>query len=514
VELRQPHPPSALVVANVSKTFGGNVVLHRLDLTVRRGEIHAMLGENGSGKSTFIKILAGYHRPDPGAEVLVCGRRLTFGSAASSHSLGCRFVHQDLGLVETATILDNFYLAGGYPLRWGTIRARAARSGVQKALARVGLDPDPRSIVGELSPAMRTGVAMARALDTGDRAGTSVLVLDEPTATLPASEVRRLIDLVKAVAASGVGVLFVTHRLDDVFQLADTATVLRDGRRVSTQPVSLFDRRTLVNLLVGEEFDEVRVQSSGAERGANTMLDVRGLTSEHLHGVGFTVRSGEITGVAGLTGSGRESLLGALFGAVPRSAGTVRAGDETVPPMRPDRSIGAGMAFLPPDRRGQSGIMDLSASANLTLPHLSPFWRWPRLSSRLEATEVRHWFDRLGVRPAQAGEDKLSTFSGGNQQKVLFGKWLRLEPRVLLLDEPTQGVDVGAKADLYREIIRAAATGTAILLSSSDVDELVAICHRVLVLRDGRIVERLSGSDITVSNISHASFGTAREEVA
>jgi ribose transport system ATP-binding protein len=504
--------PLALEAVNISKSFSGNQALTAFDLTVESGEIHALLGENGSGKSTFIKILAGYHLPDPEGEVLVGGSRLEFGSAESAYQLGCRFVHQDLALVGNASIVDNLCVTSGYPVRVGTIRDSVARRMAAEDLSRVGLDVDPRLLVGTLAPAVQTGVAMARALRTDSNVAARLLVLDEPTATLPESDVRMLIDIVRAIAATGVGVLYVTHRIDEVFELADNATVLRDGFKEATVPVASLDRRGLVTLLVGREFDEVRASSRQMHsETAETVLEVKNLSSGPLHDVSFTVRHGDVVGVAGITGSGRESLLSAVFGGAERQSGTVAVDGHHLAASRPDLAIAAGMAYLPPDRKVHGGIMTQSARENLTITNLLPFWRWPSLRRRPETGEAQRWFERLSVRPGGAVESPLSTFSGGNQQKVLFAKWLRLKPKVFLMDEPTQGVDVGTKAQLHREVLRAAEGGAGIVVSSSDVDELEAICHRVLVLRNGRIAAELTGDAVTLSNISHESFGTGSD---
>lgn len=503
------------MATGISKTFDGSRALDSLDLTISPGEIHALLGENGSGKSTFIKILSGFHTPDPGGVVMVGGERLPLGSSASSYQLGCRFVHQDLGLIETSSVLDNLCLSSGYPAKWGTIRESIARRQAVVDLQRVGLDLDPRLPVGSLSPAVQTGIAVARAIRTDEHTHATLLVLDEPTATLPESAVRQLIEIVRRVAHAGVGVLYVSHRIDEVLDLADNATVLRDGRKIAHRRVADLDRRSLVTMLVGRDFDEVRSGARAASaRVAAPILEVRSLGSGPIRDVSFSAGAGDVVGIAGLTGSGRETLLSAVFGRVEREAGSVFLDGQALPPMRPDLSIGAGMAFLPSERRLHGGIMEHSARENLTLADLRGFWRWPRLRKRPEVEEASRWFDRLSVRPGGAMEERLATFSGGNQQKVLFAKWLRIQPRVLLLDEPTQGVDVATKSELHQHVLDAAEAGVAVVVSSSDVDELAAICSRVLVLIDGRIAAELEGEHITLSNISHESFGTGWGVVA
>lgn len=497
----------ALVVRGLCKTFGATRALRPLDLTVARGEIHALLGENGSGKSTLIKLLSGYHRPDSG-EAIVGGTRLVPGSADSAHAAGCRFVHQDLGLIASQTVLDNLYAGRGYPTRLGTVNDRRARRVAAQDLARAGVAVDPRRVVGTLSPAEQAGVAIARALRPGDHGGPQLLVLDEPTARLPEREVNVLLGLVRTVARAGVAVIYVSHRIDEVLDLAEAVTVLRDGRKVASRPVAGLDRPGLVKLLADAAVEEADVSTHVPPASdAAVVLAVDGMSSAHLHDVGFEVRQGEVVGIAGITGSGREAILPTIFGGLPRVGGSVRVAGTPVRGGRPDLSVAAGVAYLPPER-SRSGVGGQSARENLMLAGLRRHWRWPLLSRRGERSEAGRWFQRLSVRPPGAVEKPLSSFSGGNQQKILFGKWLRLGPKVLLLDEPTQGVDIATKAALHNEILAAAEAGACAVVSSSEAGELIAVCHRILVMRDGRIAGTLSGKDRTMANLTHESFGT------
>lgn len=501
----------ALRVERLTKRFVGKPVLAGLDLTVARGEVHALVGENGSGKSTFIKILSGYHVPDPDGSVWIDGQALGFGSPTGARAAGLRFVHQDLGLIDSETVCDNLALGAGFPTRFGTVRGRYSARLARADLARVGVDLDPRAVVGSLSPAQQAGVAIARALRPDDAVPVRVLVLDEPTAALPQAEVQHLLTMIRTVSAAGVAVVYVTHRLDEVFSIAHRVTVLRDGRKQATVAVSDIDRRGLVTLLIGTELDDARAASADVPVVEGTpLLRVRGLRAQAIEDIGFDVRAGDIVGITGITGSGRESLLGAIFGARPRIAGDVRVGEQTVRAARPDRARAAGMAYVPPDRKLFAAIMSLSAKENLSLSDLRPFWRHGRLHRRAERREALHWFDRLSIRP-MTFDAPLATFSGGNQQKVVIGKWLRRKPVVLLLDEPTQGVDIAAKAALHHEILAAARAGCAVVLSSSDIDEVAALCHRVLVLRDGRLTAQLAGTSVTVADITHAVLGSDQE---
>lgn len=504
-EAAEPHP--ALRIRRLTKSFAGMVALADFELDIEPGEVHALVGENGSGKSTVIKILAGYHRPDPGGEIEIDGTALPFGSAPAAHGMGCRFVHQDLGLVLQLPVVDNLYLNSGFASRFGTIREAQTRRRASELLRRIDLDIDPRTVVATLPLAQRTGVAVARALEGEDRAQVKLLVLDEPTATLPENEVHQLLGMIRRVAADGVAVLYVSHRLDEIFRVADNVTVLRDGHRVATVPVSSLGKRRLVTLLVGDELGELPSPGSGGSGGVGAALSVQGLRGPGVTGVTFRARPGEIVGFAGITGSGRESLLGMIFGAVPRLGGVVEAGGRPLPPYDPRAAIAAGLAYLPPDRKTTGAMMDLSARENLSICGLRSFWSGLRLRRAAERAEARQWFDRLDVRPAGATEKQLATFSGGNQQKVLFAKWLRLSPTVFLLDEPTQGVDVGTKGELHRQLLGAAAAGSTILVSSSDLEELTALCHRVLVLRAGRVAAELGNSPVTTASISRASLG-------
>lgn len=499
----------ALHIDGVAKSFHGRTVLHPFELRIAPGEIHALLGQNGSGKSTLIKVLSGFHEPDPGGVVLVGGQSLPFGSAESAHRLGLRFVHQDLGLVDASSIVDNLLFANGFPTRFGMVRTASARRRCTEALKAVGLDLDPGVLVAALTPAQRTGVAVARAMFTSDERAR-VLVLDEPTATLPGEEVDHLHATLRSAAARGVAILYVTHFLDEVYRLADTVSVLRDGRLVVTSAVDKIDRPKLVHHLVGGELEGVRRETQRVEHRRidhEPSFVVRDLHAGRIRGVDLDAAGGEILGVHGLTGSGRESLLSAVFGAIPRESGRMLLAGREVGPA-PGDSIAAGIGYLPADRKVSGGCLALSAAENLTLPSLRSFWANGWLSKRRESAEVSDWFARLQVRPSHGMRLPLSSFSGGNQQKVLFGKWLRLGPKVLLLDEPTQGVDVGAKAELHRQILNARAFGAVIVISSTDVEELATLCDRVLVLRDGVVAGELRGDDVTEQEINRSSHQT------
>jgi ribose transport system ATP-binding protein len=501
---------AVLDVDTVSKSFARTKALSGVSMTIEPGEVHALLGQNGSGKSTLIKILSGYHEPAPGGGIRIQDHELPFQSPVQSYRLGCRFVQQDLGLVPTLSVADNMSLGSGFPTRFGTIRDKSCYKQAAEDLARLSLDIDPRRMVSTLSASERTGVAIARALRVDPEYPACLIVLDEPTATLPVDEVDHLLERVGAISATGVGVLYVTHHLGEVFRVAHKVSVFRDGVVVGAGPVSDFDHAAIVELLAGEDLmaDESESRRRRAARAAaasdETVFQIAELRAGALAGVSLKVQRGEIVGIAGLAGSGRESVLGACFGALPRASGEVKIKGQSLPPDRPDLAIGRGVAYLAPDRKTGGSVMTMSARENLTLPDLKPFWKGGLLRRRAERTLTKQWFERLSVRPIGAVEEPLSTFSGGNQQKILFGKWLSQKPSVFLLDEPTQGVDVGAKADLYRELVTAAQDGAAVLVSSSDLEELADLCDRVLVIVEGKISSVLTGADLTEGAITRS----------
>ncbi|ONH21738.1 sugar ABC transporter ATP-binding protein, partial [Pseudofrankia asymbiotica] len=488
----------ALSVRSLSKSFGTNVALNSFDIDIAAGEIHALIGENGSGKSTFIKILAGYHQPDPGGEVRVGGEPIAVGSSAAAYAAGCRFVHQDLGLIGELPVLDNLCLGAGFPTRLGTIRRRVARKNALRSLELVGGNIDPESLVNALTPAQRTAVALARSITVDKSAPVKLVIFDEPTATLPDNEVENLLALVRRVASNGVAVLYVTHRLDEIFQVASNVTVLRDGSKVAAVPVQGLSRRDVVHLLVGDELDEAEVNSRKlAADEYPVRLRVDQVESATLASLTFDARAHEIVGLAGITGSGRETALRTVFGDLERVSGRVELDGRPLQPHRIHRTVTAGVAYVPPDRKTLGAVVNLSAGENLLMADVRRTWRFPRMRRESERREVEEWCERFDVRPRGEMEKPLASFSGGNQQKVILAKWFRLKPAVILLDEPTQGVDVGAKAVIYRQLVEAAESGCAVVVSSSDVDELAALCHRVLIMRDGSVVQELHHSDVT-----------------
>jgi ribose transport system ATP-binding protein len=497
-----------LEIAHLSKTFPGQVALTDIDFEVAPGEVHALVGQNGSGKSTLIKVLAGYHQPDPGATASIGGEPFELGNGRAATTAGIRFVHQDLGLVDAVSTTENLALGSGYRRgSWQRIDWAEEHRSAQVALGSLGFPEfDVRSPVALLSPAQKTVVAIARAL-TGWGQGAKLLILDEPTASLPGDDVQRLFEVVKGLRNRGVSILYVSHHLDEVFELADRVTVLRDSKLVTTAPVAELDHHRLVELIIGRRLELGEHQDSPI--GEAPIVSIRGLVGGSILHVDLDVRPGEIVGIAGITGSGRESLVGLLSGQIPRHDGTVSVDGASLPNYSPRAAINAGLAFVPADRGNRGVVATMSVRENLTLCDVSPHFVGKRLRKTLETTETKHWVEKLSVKTS-GSEAPITSLSGGNQQKVMFGKALRLTPRVLVLDEPTQGIDVGAKDQIYTLIDAASSEGIATVISSSDVEELVRLCHRVVVMVEGRVGAELRGNDIDVARVTHAQLQTAR----
>jgi ribose transport system ATP-binding protein len=500
-----------LRIEHLSKTFPGQVALSDVTIAVEAGEVHALVGQNGSGKSTLIKVLAGYHQPDPGpGQAWVNGVPLQLGDGHAAAVAGIRFVHQDLGLVGMLNATENLALTAGYLTgAGGRIRWRDETQRTRDALDALGLAHiDVKARVDSLPPSHRTAIAIARAL-VGWEDGAHLLILDEPTATLPGDDVKRLFQVVHRLKERGVSILYVSHHLDEVFELADRVTIFRDGQRVATCPVRELDHGGLVELIVGHRMDPAT--SAEALAGGEPRVTIRGLRGATVQGLDLDVYPGEIVGLAGVTGSGREHVLGLIVGQTPRDEGEVVLDGTTIDNYSPRQAIDAGIAFVPAERALRGTMATMTVRENLTITDLSRFVRGGRLRRKAEVDETHHWIKRLSIKTAST-ESLISSLSGGNQQKVMFGKALRLAPKLLMLDEPAQGVDIGAKDRLHSLVEHASAEGVATLIASTDTDELVRLCHRVVVLVDGHAVATLTGDEVTADRIEHMQLQTNRRD--
>ena len=492
-----------LALELISKTFPGQRALADVHFRVRQGEVHALLGHNGSGKSTLIKIMSGFHLPDEGpAMYSVAGQPVRFGDPVGVRRAGVRFIHQDIGLVEGLTVLENLRLGTGTyqaatlgPIRWRSERATAVRR-----LADLGLGHiDPYSDIAELTAVQRTEVAIARALD--DEAAIRVLVLDEATAALPSEQVEHLFGLVRRLAERGVGIVYVTHRLEEVLSLADRVTVLRDGSIVHQGSVRDQTRVSLARIIAGTDIAETIPPSVESVRNSEPVLELSDLHGgRELRGATLTLHAGEVLGVAGLEGSGVHEIVRLLEGSVPLTAGQVCIAGVPIRRFGPRALRRLGVAVLPGERR-LKWIPTMSLRENLTISDLAPFWvhGWLRRGAEVQATLAV--IDRFGITPGEP-ERPIELFSGGNAQKVFVARLVRTKPRVLVLEEPTHGVDVGGTAEILRFVSQVAEqSGTSVLMCSSDTDDLAAACHRVVVIRDGVVTDQLRGEEISRERI-------------
>ncbi|WZH52338.1 MAG: sugar ABC transporter ATP-binding protein [Nocardioides alkalitolerans] len=499
-----------LEITGLSKTFAGTKALDDVRFEVRAGEVLGLVGQNGSGKSTLIKVLAGYHRPDGGATAHLDGEPFDLGDGPTATEVGLRFVHQDLGLVPSLGALDNLALGRGYRRsRLGTIAWRAEATAGRALLGDLGYDFDLSRPVAQLRASERTGIAIARAVG-GFEQGARVLVLDEPTAALPAAEADRLFEVVRSVNEAGVAIVYVSHRFPEIFSLCDRVTVLKDGVHVATRDVADLTEPGLVRLTIGRDLEMpgTRHTTAASDERDGSVLVLRGVGGEGVEPFDLDIAAGEIVGVAGVTGSGRESLGRLVFGALPRT-GEVLVGGRRLARGEPVESLAAGMAYVPADRLANAAFVDMTLRENLTIARLGDVYGRRGLLRGRERDEVTRWLTDLEVKPCDP-EARLATLSGGNQQKVMLARALRLGPTAIVLDEPTQGVDVGAKQTIHDIVRRAAQAGAGVLVIATESEELIGLCDRVAVLVGGRCIGTVRTVGLSADDLTEMTMGTVR----
>ncbi len=498
VALEDGATAAAVSIKQLSKTFPGQRALVDLSLEIRRGEVHALVGQNGSGKSTLIKILSGFHKPDPGAVAWLGGEQVELGRLPDEHRSRMAFVHQDLALVPSLTVRENLGLEDGERGRLRPVERRRERTETRRLLSMFGVDVDPDATVAELTPFERSAVAIVRALNA-IRDDAYLLVLDEPTAALGAVEVQQLFAILRRIKERGVAILYVSHILPEVLEIAERISVLRDGRRVATRDTRQITEEQLVELIVGRSVERASpMAASGA--GERPALAVRSLACTGVEQASFEVRHGEVLGLTGLIGSGYEEIVQCLSGSRRMDDGVIEIGGREFSSLTPAAAMKAGIASIPADRRELGLIPHFTIAENITLPLTGEAWRHGHIDRKAERRDVHQWLEITGVVPPDPTR-LVQELSGGNQQKVLLAKALRLRPEVLVLAEPTQAVDVGASASIRRLITELAEAGRAVIVASSDGEELEQICHRVLITWQGRISCELVGADITEDRI-------------
>lgn len=482
------------------KTFGPVVALADGQIEVLSGEIHALVGENGAGKSTLVKVLSGLYHPDAG-EFSIGGESVHFRSVADSRAAGISVIYQEPTLFPDLTVAENIFVGRQPRGRSGLIDRKAMRHAAQELFATLGVPIDPDRVAEGLSIADQQIIEIAKAVSQQSR----ILIMDEPTAALSGVEVDRLFSVARSLRDSGSGIVFISHRFDEVFGLCDRITVMRDGRYVSTHKISDVTVDEIVKEMVGREIDQLFPKTE-TEMG-EAVLEVTGLTRAGVFAdISFDVHAGEIVALAGLVGAGRTEVARAVFGIDPYDSGSVRLGGTPLSPNSPAAAIAAGIGLVPEDRRRQGLVMELSVARNTTLTLRKVMARLGLISARKEHALAAQWTKTLQVKTGSL-DYEVSTLSGGNQQKVVLAKWLATHPRLLVVDEPTRGIDVGTKSEVHRLLSDLAGRGIAILMISSELPEVLGMADRVLVMHEGSIAARLSRGDATPESVMRAATG-------
>lgn len=490
-----------LEVRGVSKSFPGVVALSGVNFTLGRGEIHALVGENGAGKSTLMKILSGAYQKDAG-EILLDGRPVRSRSPREAAELGISIIYQELNLLPALSVAENIFLSH-LPARGplGILNKRRMHEETAELLARVGLDVKPDTPVGRLRVAEQQLVEVAKALSVRSR----VLIMDEPTAALTDAEVERLFAIIRGLKKEGVSIIYISHKLDEVFQIAERITVLRDGEVVGSHETGAIDKEHVISLMVGRELTALYPKT--VVRIGEPVFEVENLNGPALHNISFRVRRGEILGVAGLMGAGQIALARTLFGVEPKSSGVIRIGGRPVATLTPRRAIRLGLGLLTENRKEEGLVLGLSVAKNIALASMDTVSRWGGLvSRRAEERLAESYVERLSIRTPSVSQIARN-LSGGNQQKVVLAKWLNTGPDVVILCEPTRGIDVGAKAEIYRLIGTLVRDGKAVLLISSELPELLGLADRLLVMHEGRIAAELDREEATPEKVMFFATG-------
>lgn len=506
----EPGAQPLLRMTGIDKSFPGVHALAGVDIEVFPGECVALIGENGAGKSTLMKILSGVYQPDGGA-IVFGGEHVTLHSPRQAQDLGISIIYQEFNLMPNMTVAENVFI-GREPTSGGFVSRRQMESETRTLLHALGVTLDPRTIVRDLSVAEQQMVEIAKALSYNAR----LVIMDEPTSALTDREVEKLLDIVKALKARGLGVIFITHRLDEIYPICDRVTVLRDGHNAGDIPISSATPEIIVRMMVGRHIADLYEETAPAfEPTASPVLEVRGLSRTGtvrdaaqivLSDVSFAVRAGEIVGLAGLVGSGRTEVARSIFGADHFDRGEILIDGQAAAIRTPQDAIRRGIGLVPEDRKLQGLVLSLAVRENIALPSLDRLVRFGFVQAGEEQSLAQRFVDALRIRTPSL-EQKVLNLSGGNQQKVVIAKWLALRPKVLILDEPTRGIDVGAKAEVHHLIDELAAQGVAVLMISSELPEVLGMSDRILVMREGRVVAEIDRAEATEEAIMRYATG-------
>lgn len=493
----------ALEMRNITKTFPGVRALDHVSFSSQAGEIHALVGENGAGKSTLMKILAGALLPDhDSGEIILRGKRAQLYTPADAQRLGIAIIYQEFNLLPWLSVAENILLGRLPRTRAGLVDWKRVNAQAQAALDRLGVSLDASTRVVDLSVAQQQIVEIAKALSLQ----SDLLIMDEPSAVLAGHELERLFEIIRSLKNQGVTVIYISHRLDEVFEIADRATVLKDGQVMGTVNARETDKATLIRMMVGRTLDETFPSVGAVDH--EPVLVVKQLTAPRagLHDISFTLNRGEILGFAGLVGAGRTELARVLFGIAPYSAGEIRLNGQSVRLASPQHAVELGVGLVPEDRKTEGLVLSLSVRQNVTLPLLGRLTRWGMVDDRRERAVLDKVVRDLAIKTPNV-EQEVQYLSGGNQQKVVLAKWLSVKPQVIILDEPTRGIDVGTKVEMYHLMRQLAQQGTAIIMISSELEEILGMSDRIVIMARGRIVGELSHADATEEKILTLAIG-------
>jgi ABC-type sugar transport system ATPase subunit len=494
--MSQAADSTILEMRDISKAFGGVQALRNVSFTCRQGSVHALVGENGAGKSTLIKILAGAYQADSG-EIIYKGNRYTSLSTREALDIGIRIIYQEFNLVPYMTVSENIFLGREPRTRLGLVDSKRMYAHAGELLARLGVNLDLRTPVGELTVAAQQMVEIAKALSQK----ADLIVMDEPSAILAGHELEQLFAIIRSLVAQGVTIVYISHRLDEVFDIAKEVTVLKDGEVVGTCPIRGLTRPALIQMMVGRPLDEVFPRGSREQAEPVPVLVAHDISADSmLRHVSLTLNAGEILGVAGMVGSGRTELARALFGVEPLRTGVISLNGNVLHNHNPNRAMHAGLALVPEDRKTQGLFVGLPIRNNITLTILHRLTRLGIIQRRREVETVREAQNNLSISMASPDQE-VQFLSGGNQQKIVLAKWLATSPAVVIMDEPTRGIDVGAKFEIYQLMRKLTDKGVAILMISSELPEILGMSDRIVVMRDGEIAGELSRAEANEERI-------------
>ncbi|BAU29473.1 ribose ABC transporter ATP-binding protein [Aneurinibacillus soli] len=487
-------------MTDISKSFGAVHVLKDVSFSLDKGEIHALMGENGAGKSTLMKILTGIYPKDSGV-IRVRGEEVEFSGPKDAEEKGIAVIHQELNIIPQLTVMENMFLGRDLTGAFGVLRTKEMKARTKEYLGRLGVQIDPDTEAGTLSIGQQQMIEIARALSLN----AEVLIMDEPTAALTEREIEALFSVIRDLRAQGVGVVYISHRMEEIFALCDRISVLRDGTFVGTEIIKDTTLDRIVQMMVGRELGErfpERSVKPGEERLRVENLSDGGI----LRDISFAVRQGEILGVAGLMGAGRTEIMRTLFGMVPKKSGRIVLDGQEITIRKPEDAIRHGIAFVTEDRKAQGLVLELSVRENIALPNLPVLSHNGLMATGKEKQLVRDMIGRLNIKTRDS-EQRVKSLSGGNQQKVVIGKWLGIQPKILILDEPTRGVDIGAKKEIYHIMNQLTAEGVTIIMISSELPEILGMSDRILVMHEGKLTAVMDARGATQEAIMHAATG-------